>query len=260
MRLEAEAAILAEQHSNESLPDPLQTKKSHNNIFRTILSSGLPGPDKQAARIAQEGFVVIAAGSDTTSRVLTNATYHVLANKSRLLPRLQQELVEAMPDFDSQPSLKTLESLEFLTAIIKEALRITAVLTSRLPVIAPVESLQYGDWSIPPGTPTSMTLRDVLLDPVIFPEPHSFRPERWLDSNPDLERINRYFVPFSRGGRMCIGVNMAWAELYLTIAAVFRRLELELFQTEFERDVKIVRDCFIGEVSWETRGVRVTTR
>jgi cytochrome P450 len=52
-----------------------------------------------------------------------------------------------------------------------------------------------------------MTLRDVSLDPEIFPEPMEFRPERWLPSNPNLDRCNRYLVPFGRGSRMCIGLK-----------------------------------------------------
>jgi cytochrome P450 len=56
-------------------------------------------------------------------------------------------------------------------------------------------------------TPISMTLRDVLLDPQVFDDPMEFRPERWLDSNPELERISRNYLPFGRGSRMCIGMK-----------------------------------------------------
>lgn len=52
-----------------------------------------------------------------------------------------------------------------------------------------------------------MTLRDILLDPSIFPEPLEFRPERWLAENPNLERISRGYLPFGRGSRMCIGLK-----------------------------------------------------
>lgn len=52
-----------------------------------------------------------------------------------------------------------------------------------------------------------MTLRDVLLDPSIFPDPMKFRPSRWLAENPDLQRISHHFVPFSRGTRMCLGLK-----------------------------------------------------
>lgn len=50
--------------------------------------------------------------------------------------------------------------------------------------------------------------------------------------------------------------SLAYAELYLTIANVFRRLEMELFETEKD-DVAIVCDAFIGHTRKESKGVRV---
>lgn len=52
-----------------------------------------------------------------------------------------------------------------------------------------------------------MTIREILLDHSIFENPQQFHPERWLSTNPDVERLQHYFVPFGRGSRMCIGVK-----------------------------------------------------
>jgi cytochrome P450 len=49
-----------------------------------------------------------------------------------------------------------------------------------------------------------MSLRDILLDPTIFSDPHTFRPERWLDPTPEMEHA---YVPFGRGSRMCVGMK-----------------------------------------------------
>lgn len=87
----------------------------------------------------------------------------------------------------------------------KETLRLGALLTTRLPLIDPYESLRYGEWYIPPGTPVSMSQRDVLHDPTIFSEPNTFNPSRWLPNNPELQRLNQHFYPFGRGERMCVG-------------------------------------------------------
>lgn len=43
----------------------------------------------------------------------------------------------------------------------------------------------------------------------------------------------------------------------MIVAAVFRQFELELVDTIYERDVKIVRDFFIGETGPDTKGVTV---
>jgi hypothetical protein len=41
------------------------------------------------------------------------------------------------------------------------------------------------------------------------------------------------------------------------MAAIFRRFDLQLFDTTFERDVETVRDCFLTEARLESQGIRV---
>lgn len=50
------------------------------SVFESILASNtLSDEEKGANRIAQEGLVVLVAGGETTARVLTAATFHILA-------------------------------------------------------------------------------------------------------------------------------------------------------------------------------------
>jgi cytochrome P450 len=66
-------------------------------------------------------------------------------------------------------------------------------------------------------------------------------------------------VNFSRGTRACLGINLAYAEIYLTLAAVFRRFDLELFETTRE-DVDIVHDFFSPSARLDSKGVRVLVK
>ena len=72
--------------------------------------------DKKRNRIAQEGFVVIAAGGETTARVLANATFHLLANQGSALVELKHELTIAMEDPNARPDVRTLEKLPWLVS------------------------------------------------------------------------------------------------------------------------------------------------
>ncbi|KAI1505577.1 putative flavonoid 3-hydroxylase [Biscogniauxia marginata] len=228
------------------------------DIFQTILSNNnIPLSEKASDRMSQEAFVSLSAGGETLARTMATATYFLLSNKNTVLLRLEEELKTVMPNPSSRPPLKELERLPWLTAVIKESLRIMALFTSRLPILSPDKPLQYKDWVIPAGTPVSMTIRDVLLDPNIYEDPSEFRPERWLSTNPDIEKLNQHFIPFSRGNRICAGMHLAYAELYILVASLFRRRKLELFDTIRERDIESVRDCFIGETSPSSKGVRV---
>jgi cytochrome P450 len=88
----------------------------------------------------------------------------------------------------------------------------------------------------------------------VFPEPFAFKPERWVNDADFTAR--RQFVAFSRGARGCIGINLAYAELYPAVAALFSRLELSLYKTS-GRDVEFASDGFISYRPKDSQGVRV---
>lgn len=51
--------------------------------------------------------------------------------------------------------------------------------------------------------------------------------------------------------------SFAYVELYLSLATILRRFKFQLYDTNFERDVKVVRDNFLGEPHPKSKGVRV---
>ncbi|UQC77065.1 cytochrome P450 [Colletotrichum lupini] len=106
-------------------------------------------------------------------------------------------------------------------------------------------------------TPIGMTFADLMMDSKAFPDPRMFDPERWLDSHPLYAQSTKCFFPFGRGHRNCIGLNLAWAEMYVALAKVLRRFDLELYDVIRERDIDHYRDCFLGEPRDDKKGVRV---
>lgn len=65
-------------------------------------------------------------------------------------------------------------------------------------------------------------------DPEVFPDPMTFDPERWLASPEQYRRLDYNMVPFGRGSRQCVGMPLAYCELYVTIGTLFRRFPREL--------------------------------
>ena len=97
---------------------PKDNISNTSTIFKSILSShNLPAEDKQHKRIAQEGFVVLVAGGETTAQVLTHATFHLLTKKSTALAKLKVELANVMLDPNTRVELKVLEQLPWLASL-----------------------------------------------------------------------------------------------------------------------------------------------
>ena len=129
----------------------------------------------------------------------------------------------------------------------------------RSPRIAHEQAFHYQEYNIPPGTPVSLDAYHMHHSESVFPDSHTYKPERWLGNpkGPDgVKQLSRYMVAFGRGNRMCLGMQMAYAEMFATIATLFRRLELELFETD-KSSVEFYRDYVTPQVKPGGFGVRV---
>ncbi|KAJ5921253.1 hypothetical protein N7466_009579 [Penicillium verhagenii] len=200
------------------------------------LSAHLRGPE----RLADEAFSILVGGTETTGRSLSLGFFKILSDRV-VKEKMLQELRSLMPTPQSRPTWNQLEQLPYMSGVILETLRLSTGIANRSPRVAPTETLVYKGYSIPPGTPVSQTNYFVLMDPEIFPDPHAFDPERWVRAAAKGEPLQRYLVNFSKGTRICLGMNLAYAELYLTLANLFRRYEFELYDTT-EKDIAFARD------------------
>ena len=119
----------------------------------------------------------------------------------------------------------------------------------------------YQSYVLPPGSVISMSNFSVSHDEKLFPDSFTFRPERWLDEPkaPDGSNLSRYMVSFGRGTRSCLGMTLAYAEMYIALATVFRRCEFDLFQTTRDA-VDCHRDLFLPYPKQGALGVRAQVK
>jgi len=230
---------------------------SHPTIFHALLDSDLPPEEKGVERLTEEAHTIVAAGQETLSLMLTFITFHLLSNPT-LLRKLKEELTKAIPNPDVITPEATLAKLPYLTGVIKEGLRLGYGISGRLYRI-PQEPVTFSsgdrDWIIPPGTPVSMTSVLIHHDESIFPNSNEFRPDRWT-GNPQLDR---YLVSFSKGSRSCLGINLAYAEMYLWLAGVFRRYGSSEVKFEGDQGALELFDTTISDVEmWADRLIPAT--
>jgi cytochrome P450 len=184
--------------------------KLQNTLVHAIVHSNLPPAGKTFARIRQEVGTVSAAGYETTASALRLIFFHVFTNPT-ILNRLRQELDSAAatgngPTYHALP-LKTLQQLPYLTAVLTEGLRLSPAIGTRAARISD-KDLFYGDWRIPAGTPVGMTVLLMHTDEGLYPDPMRFDPGRWMmDEKVGEGGKRRLFAPFSRGTRVCLGMQ-----------------------------------------------------
>lgn len=186
--------------------------------------------------------LTLFSGTDTTANTLAYATYHII-NDHTIYQRLKTELKSAIQEKHSIPEWSTLENLPYLRGVVKEALRFGYGVPGKIPRKVPEAGAVLCGYHVPGGTAIAQSSYVYHNDPDLFNNPSHFNPERWIEGSEDYDKLERRLVSFSAGPRGCLGMNLAYAILYLTIAQLFRRFDLSIEKTT-EEDM-IWDDCFV---------------
>ncbi|KAK2608165.1 hypothetical protein N8I77_006793 [Diaporthe amygdali] len=287
--LHQRVTTLVEEHSAQitdgKVPDSPEDDSLPENVFASMLDADVPPFEKSVSRLTEEAFTLSGAGTMTTANALNAIVYYILS-RPECLTSLREELRKAYPDPSTIHSSADLERLPYLTAVVMEGLRLSKGPPHRFARVSPDEDYSYRRPDghvevIPRGIPVGMSFVDILEDPKIFPEPDAFRPERWLPSalgsipeeaalgedddgemtEDSASRRRKWALStvFGGGSRMCIGLHLAYSEMYLTTAILVSRFghRLELYDVDFERDIKITIDGFDAYPGRGHKGLRV---
>ncbi|ESK94930.1 benzoate 4-monooxygenase cytochrome p450 [Moniliophthora roreri MCA 2997] len=235
-------AIMAQQ----ALSTPVSEIPDDNaNIMSNLLARSVNQvvPEPKSQWLVAESLNLKYAGMDTMSTAILIIIRGVLANEVVRL-KLIGELNDAWPDMGTALCFAALEKLSYLTAVIKEGLRLSVGIFSPMNrVVGPGNATISGE-SIPEGTVVGMAHSMIHFNPDIFPDPQAFRPERWLQE--DGQQLDKYLMSFGRGPRSCVGIHLAWSTLYLLIANVFRRLDLSPTSVDDMRAPYRLKDNFVA--------------
>ena len=83
---------------------------SHRTIFHELRDSNLPPSEKTVSRLCDEGQLLTGAGSETTAKTLTTATFYLLKHKD-VFWKLKGELKAVMPEMVTWTKLTQLPYL-----------------------------------------------------------------------------------------------------------------------------------------------------
>ncbi|KKP03791.1 cytochrome P450 [Trichoderma harzianum] len=177
-------------------------------------------PNRTVDDMTDIALSIVVAAAAATSNTLGILSYNVISNPD-IYHRLRSELLEAYPDDTQEMKWITLEKLPYLTTV---------------------------------GMSSWMMHRTTSA----FPEPDKFDPERWLDPEGSSKQ-HKYLVAFGKDSRQCIGMPLAYCELYVTVATVFRNFaDLEIRGTK-SSDL-VFNDYFSGYHPATATPLRVARR
>jgi cytochrome P450 len=121
---------------------------------------------------------------------------------------------------------------EYLDAVVKEALRIRPVIPGVGRVVRGAP-FRLGRYEIPEGFEINPSIRVIHRRADLYPEPHAFRPERFLGANPPDTYT---WIPFGGGPRRCLGASFALMEMRIVLRRVLERAALRPAQASLEEE------------------------
>ncbi|KAF7214367.1 sterol 26-hydroxylase, mitochondrial isoform X2 [Nothobranchius furzeri] len=166
---------------------------------------------------------LLLAGVDTTSNTLTWTLYQ-LSKNPKVQDRLYEEVSTSLPA-DQIPTAAEVTRLPYLRAVIRETLRMYPVvpMNGRHMTERPVS---VGGYLFPEKTSFGFSHYAMSYDQDVFPEPFTFKPERWLRDG--RQKPNPFgSIPFGFGVRGCVGRRIAELEMYLVLFQLIRQFEVK---------------------------------
>ncbi|TMK97576.1 MAG: cytochrome P450 [Actinobacteria bacterium] len=160
-------------------------------------------------------LTLLLAGHETTATALA-WTFDLLLRHPATLARLTAEVDEGSQE-------------DYLRAVISESLRLRPVVPLAGRRLA--TELRAGEWTLPAGTDVTPAIWLTHTRADLYPEPHSFRPERFLEDAPTTYG----WIPFGGGIRRCLGASFAEFEMRVVLQTVLRERVLQAVGSRPER-------------------------
>ncbi|KAI0755203.1 CyP450 monooxygenase [Daedaleopsis nitida] len=180
--------------------------------------------EEDARVIKAVGFTTCEAGADTTFSTL-QVFFQAMALHPDAQKAAQAEL-DAVVGPDRLPDHSDRATLPYLNALVKECLRWQNVLPVGLPHLT-TEDLEYKGYFIPRGSVLIPNTWACLHDPMAYPDPEIFAPERFLrDGRLDPNVCDPARFAFGYGRRICPGRYYADAALFINIAMVLHVFDI----------------------------------
>ncbi|RVE58352.1 hypothetical protein OJAV_G00208580 [Oryzias javanicus] len=167
---------------------------------------------------------LLLAGVDTTSNTISWALYH-LAKEPEIQTKLYREVIDVCPG-DKVPTSNDINQMPYLKAVIRETLRLYPVVPSNARVSVD-DGVIVGGHVFQKETLFHLCHYAVSYDESIFPDPHTFLPQRWLRGADDRIKQHPFgSVPFGFGVRACLGRRVAELEMYLLLSRLLKSYEV----------------------------------
>jgi cytochrome P450 family 135 len=184
-------------------------------LLQATHEDGSPMSDEE---LRDELVTLLVAGHETTANSLSWAAERLCRHPEKL-KRLTDEV--------------RVGEEGYLIAVVQETLRLRPVISIVLRRL--VEPMEIGGRMLPAGASIVPSIHLVHRRADIYPQPHEFRPERFLEQLGGKAPGTYTWIPFSGGVRRCLGAAFAQFEMEVVLRELVLRRTLAPSRPASER-------------------------
>ncbi|KPM39026.1 O-methylsterigmatocystin oxidoreductase [Neonectria ditissima] len=194
--------------------EQLSQGKRNSSLLSNLLDAGDESEEEKLTN-KWSATALYTAGADTT--VSSIACFFLAMTAYPEVQRKAQEEIDRVVGQDRLPTLSDRESLPYVDAVVKEALRWHPVAPMALPHASSQDDEMDG-YAIPKGAMLLPNVWYFTHDPAVYAEPMTFKPERFLATESHVPETDPHKFVFGFGRRICPGRVLADQALFLNIS------------------------------------------
>ncbi|RVW24485.1 Cytochrome P450 78A5 [Vitis vinifera] len=193
------------------------------NDFLSVLLS-LPKEDQLSdSDMVAVLWEMIFRGTDTVAILLEWIMARMVIHQD-IQAKAQEELDTCLGN-QSHVQDSHIQSLPYLQAIVKEALRMhppgPLLSWARLAI----HDVHVGKFFVPAGTTAMVNMWAIAHDPTIWKDPWAFKPDRFINEDVSIMGSDLRLAPFGSGRRACPGKALGLATVHLWLARLLHQFK-----------------------------------
>ncbi|KAJ7279712.1 cytochrome P450 [Mycena rebaudengoi] len=187
----------------------------------------LNDPDKRPYykehHVQQTAGTMYIGGADTTVSALGTFVLAMLTNPTA--QKKAQAEIDSLTGGTHLPSFEDEASLPYVSALVKEVMRWENVTPFAVPRLLATED-EYRRYRLPAGSLVVGNAWAILHDENVYPDPHAFKPERFLLDGKLNPAVRNPEAAFGFGRRLCPGRHMALSSIWITVASILATFDI----------------------------------
>jgi C-22 sterol desaturase len=260
MKIFESCAGMSKKFINEENGDPACVMDEWIYLMKDAKTKNTDDPDMKALvrefsnrEISEAIFTFLFASQDASSS-LACWLFQIVADRPDVVAKIREEQLRVRnQDPTKRLDLDLINQMHYTNNVVRETLRYRPPVIM-VPYVVKQPFPITEDYTVPKGSMVIPTLYPALHDPEVYPDPDTFKPERW--ENPTTNMNNRNWLVFGTGSHVCLGKNYVLMLFTGMLGKFVMNSDLVHHVTPLSEEIKVFATIFPKDdliLEWKKR-------